>query len=91
MIEEKEWEQIRPNGFIRWWINEGIIKFLLPIFVINVFFLNPIIMDIGISYFISDHFIKSIFMNGILLSILSLLKAIVTWYVIDRQYKRGVK
>lgn len=85
---KKKWEKIRADGFIRWWINEGIIKFLLPIFTINVFFVNPLIMNMGIAYFISKVFIKSIIINSTILIILSLCKAMLIWHIIDKQYKR---
>lgn len=86
--KKKEWEQIRANGFIGWWISDGIKKFILPVFIINVFLVNPIIMNRGIKYFYSETFIKSIFINFLLLIILSFFKALLTWYVIDKEYKR---
>lgn len=86
--KKKEWEHIKAKGFIRWWINDGVVKFLLPVFIIIVFFVNPLIMNSGIGYFSSKFFIKSIILNGIILSILSLLKAILTWDIIDTKYKK---
>lgn len=90
MIEEKKkgWEQIRAKGFIRWWLNKSSIKFMLLVFVIIVFIINPMIIKIGLSYFTSHYFIKSIFLNSIIVIILSLVKAILTWSIIDAQYKR---
>ena len=90
MTEEKkkEWKHIKEKGFIMWWVNEGVVKFLLPVFVIIVFFVNPLIMNSGIGYFSSNFFRKNIIINGIILSILSLLKAILTWNIIDTKYKK---
>lgn len=89
MLEEKkmEWEQIRAKGFLSWWISDGVKKFLLPVFIINVFFVNPIIMNLGIRYFYSQKFIKSTIINAVFLIILSLLKALLTWYFIDKEYR----
>lgn len=90
MVEEKkiEWEQIRAKGFISWWISDGVKKFVLLVFLTNVFFVNPIIMNMGIRYFYSQAFIKSIIINCVLLITLSLLKALLTWYVIEREYQK---
>ena len=84
--KRKEWEIIRENGFIKWWIKVGIIKFFIPTFIIIVIFINPIIYNEGLKYFSSENFIKSIYKNGLLLLVLSLIKALLTWKVIDYKY-----
>ncbi len=92
MLDEKrkEWEIIREDGFIKWWIKEGIIKFFIPTFIIIVIFINPIIFNEGLKYFSSENFTKSIYRNGILLIVLSLIKAFLTLKVIDYKYNEEV-
>lgn len=87
-IKRKEWEIIKENGFIKWWINDGIIKFFIPTFLVVVIIVDPIIFNKGLNYFLSEHFIKSIYINGIFLIVLSLIKAFLTWIVIDNGYKK---
>lgn len=88
MLDEKrkEWEIIKENGFIKWWVKEGIIKFFIPTFIVIVIFINPMIFYEGLRYFLSENFIKSIYINGIFLIVLSLVKAFFTWKVIDNKY-----
>ena len=88
MLDEKrkEWEIIKENGFIKWWIKEGIIKFFIPTFIVIVMFINPMIFYGGLKYFSSENFIKSIYFNVIFLIVLSLVKAFFTWKVIDNKY-----
>lgn len=88
MLDEKrkEWEIIKENGFIKWWIKEGVIKFFIPTFIFIVMFVNPMIFNGELKYFSSENFIKSIYFNGIFLIVLSLVKAFFTWKVIDNKY-----
>lgn len=88
MLDEKrkEWEKIKENGFIKWWIKEGVIKFFIPTFIFIVMFVNPMIFNGELKYFSSENFIKSIYINGIFLIVLSLVKAFFTWKVIDNKY-----
>ena len=87
-IKRKEWEVIKENGFIKWWINDGLIKFFIPTFIVIVIIVNPIIFNKAGNYFRSEHFIKSIYSNGIFLIVLSLIKAFFTWKTIDNEYKK---
>lgn len=48
-IKRKEWEIIKENGFIKWWINDGLIKFFIPTFIVII--VNPIIFNKGGNYF----------------------------------------
>ena len=88
--KRKEWEVIKENGFIKWWINEGILKFFIPTFIVIVMLINPLIFNEGLKYFSSENFTKSIYINGILLIVLSLVKAFFTWKVIDNKYNEEV-
>lgn len=87
-IKRKEWEIIKENGFIKWWISDGIIKFFIPTFLVIVIIVNPIIFNKGLNYFLSEHFVKSIYINGMFLIILSLIKAFLTWKIIDNVYNK---
>jgi hypothetical protein len=92
MLDEKrkEWEVIKKNGFIKWWINDGIIKFFIPAFIVIVIIVNPIIFNNGLNFFSSEHFIKSVYINAMFLIVLSLIKAFFTWKIIDNEYKKEV-
>ena len=52
--------------------------------------INPLIFNEGLKYFSSENFTKSIYINGILLIVLSLVKAFFTWKVIDNKYNEEV-
>lgn len=86
--KRKQWEIIKEKGFIKWWISDGIIKFFIPTFLVIVIIVNPIIFNKGLNYFLSENFVKSIYINGMFLIVLSLIKAFLTWKIIDNEYKK---
>ena len=86
----KEWSTIKKNGVIKWWLRDGITNFFIPTFISITFIINPIILNTGFKYFISNFFMKSMFLNALILLLLSIIKAILTWKVINEKYRKEI-